>query len=331
MDPLTHTATGLFLSRIGLKRLTPLATPILLLAANAPDIDIVTTGGGSLEYLQYHRHLTHSLAAMPVMAILPVVLVRIVARKRVDWWGAFLCAFLAVVTHLALDYTNVYGVRLLLPFSPAWLRLDLTPIFDFWIWGALFLSVVGPFLGRMVASEITSGKTQQEHHGRGFAWFALAFLLIYNCGRGVLHARAVATLEAHLYEGETPVRTLAVPTVNPLQWHGVVETSTAVLVRDVDLLGAFDATRGPVYAKPESDPGTEAVKRTRPFQVFLNFSQFPLWRVTPIAEPENGERVEVVDMRFGTPTMPGFVATALVNGRGEVVSSAFGFGMPRPR
>jgi len=35
MDPLTHTATGLFLSRIGLKRWTPLATPILLLAANA--------------------------------------------------------------------------------------------------------------------------------------------------------------------------------------------------------------------------------------------------------------------------------------------------------
>src|SRR5271157_6305162 len=60
MDPLTHTATGLFLSRIGLKRWTPLATPILLLAANAPDIDIVTASGGSLSYLHYHRHLTHS-------------------------------------------------------------------------------------------------------------------------------------------------------------------------------------------------------------------------------------------------------------------------------
>src|ERR1043165_1620564 len=45
MDPLTHTATGLFLSRAGLNRWTPLATPILLLAANAPDIDIGGVGG----------------------------------------------------------------------------------------------------------------------------------------------------------------------------------------------------------------------------------------------------------------------------------------------
>ena len=83
MDPLTHTATGLFLSRIGLKRWTPLATPILLLAANVPDIDIITASGGPLSYLHYHRHLTHSLVAMPLMALLPVVLVRLAARKPV--------------------------------------------------------------------------------------------------------------------------------------------------------------------------------------------------------------------------------------------------------
>ena len=65
MDQLTHTAVGLFLSRAGLKRWTPLATPILLLAANAPDIDIVTAAGGSLNYLHYHRHLTHSLLGCP--------------------------------------------------------------------------------------------------------------------------------------------------------------------------------------------------------------------------------------------------------------------------
>ena len=75
MDPLTHTATGLFLSRAGLNRLTPMAAPIVMLAANSPDIDIVTLAGGPLTYLHYHRHLTHALAAMPVMALLPVVLV----------------------------------------------------------------------------------------------------------------------------------------------------------------------------------------------------------------------------------------------------------------
>ena len=41
MDQLTHTAVGLFLGRAGLNRWTPHATPILIMAANAPDIDIV--------------------------------------------------------------------------------------------------------------------------------------------------------------------------------------------------------------------------------------------------------------------------------------------------
>ena len=77
MDNLTHTAIGLFLSRAGLNRLTPRATPILLLAANAPDLDVVSWFGGSLNYLHYHRHLTHSLAALPLMVILSVAAVRL--------------------------------------------------------------------------------------------------------------------------------------------------------------------------------------------------------------------------------------------------------------
>src|ERR1039458_896251 len=151
MDPLTHTAAGLFLSRIGLKRWSPLATPILLLAANAPDIDIVTASGGSLSYLHYHRHLTHSVLAMPLIA---------------------------VASHLLLDLTNAYGIRLLLPFSAEWLQLDLNNIYDLWIWGVFLLCLAAPFVGRLVGSEIASGGARDQHHGRGFAWLALLFVLL---------------------------------------------------------------------------------------------------------------------------------------------------------
>src|ERR1035441_4600103 len=211
MDPLTHTATGLFLSRVGLGRWTPRALPILLLAANAPDIDIVTSAGGSLSYLHYHRHLTHSLAAMPVVALLTVALVRVVSRKTIHWTGAFFAALIAVATHLLLDLTNTYGIRLFLPFSARWLRLDLTNVYDLWIWAFFLLCIAAPFLGKLVGSEIASRNTQRPLHGRGFAWVALAFLLLYNCGRGVLHARAVGELESRIYEDAAPVRTLAVP------------------------------------------------------------------------------------------------------------------------
>ena len=40
MDNLTHSLTGLMLSRAGLNRFYPRATLVLVIAANIPDIDI---------------------------------------------------------------------------------------------------------------------------------------------------------------------------------------------------------------------------------------------------------------------------------------------------
>jgi inner membrane protein len=331
MDPLTHTATGLFLSRAGLNRWTPLAAPILMLAANAPDIDIVTASGGALNYLDYHRHLTHSLIAMPVMAILPVVVVRAISRKPVRWAGAFLAALLAVASHLLLDFTNVYGIRLLLPFSDEWLRLDMTPVFDLLIWAVLLFGLAGPFLSRLVSSEISSGKARALHYGRGSARFALLLVALYDGGRAVLHARTVAALDSRIYQGENPVRVLAVPSLNPLHWRGVVETRDFFLVSDVAITSDFNPERGAVFYKPESEPALEAARRTPAFQRFLEFNQFPLWRVTPAEPPEEGKRVDLLDLRFGTPAQPGFMTSALVNSRGEIVTTSFQFSRQPPR
>jgi inner membrane protein len=332
MDPLTHTATGLFLSRVGLNRWTPMATPIILLAANAPDIDIVTAAGGSLNYLHYHRHLTHSLIAMPVMAFLTVGLVRLAARKPVQWIGAFLAALVAVASHLLLDLTNVYGVRLLLPFSSRWLQLDLTSVIDLWIWGVLLLAVAAPFIGRLVGSEITSKAGRPRGYGRGWAWFALAFLLLYNGARGVLHARAAAELNARMYQGADPVRVLAGPdAASPWRWRGVVETRDFYAVEDFSLMGEFDPTRALIFRKPDPNPAIEAARRTAVFREFLSFSQFPLWRVLPVSDREDAQEVEVVDLRFGSPQAPAFIATAVVDSRGRVLDAEFAYGRLRPR
>jgi inner membrane protein len=332
MDPLTHTVTGLFLSRAGLKHWTPLATPILLLAANAPDIDIVTAAGGSLNYLHYHRHLTHSLLAMPAMALLPVLVVWAVARKPIHWRGAFFAALIAVASHLLLDLTNIYGIRLLLPFSPQWQRLDLTGVIDLWIWGVLLLGVVGPLIARLVGSEISSGTARERHHGRGLAIFGLVFLLIYNCGRDVLHTRAVASLDSRIYHEATPIRVAALPDpANPLKWKGLVETADFYAVADLNLAAEFDPTRATVFHKPEPDPALDAARRTATFAEFLRFSQFPLWRVSPVSEPENGKLVEVLDLRFGTPLAPGFMASAVLSGKLQVLETHFQWGRIRPR
>lgn len=331
MDPLTHTATGLLLSRAGMNRWTPQAAVILALAANAPDIDILTAAGGSLNYLHYHRHLTHSLLAAPILAILTVAVVRAAGRKRLRWTGAFAASLTAVASHLLLDWTNLYGIRLFLPFSGSWLRLDLTPVIDIWIWSVLFLAFAGPFLARLVTAEITSGKPGQGRRGAGFAWLALSFVLAYNAGRAALHERAVAILNARLYSRAAPIRVAAFPSQNPLLWRGLVETTGFYALEDVNLSGEFDPGAGQVFFKPQPDPAIEAARHNTTFRTFLDFSQFPLWRVTLAAAPDNGRNVEVLDLRFGTPAEPGFHVSALLDQHGLVSGAEFQFGRPQPR
>jgi inner membrane protein len=329
MDNLTHTLTGLFLSRVGLNRWTPQASAILILAANAPDIDVVSAAGGSLSYLHYHRHLTHSLIGLPIMAILSVILVRAVSRKPVHWLGAFCAAVIAVASHLLLDWTNSYGIRLLLPFSGQWLHLDWTNVIDLWIWAVLLLGVAGPFLARLVGSEIASGSLRQRYPGRGFAVFALCFLLRYNFGRATLHARAVAELQSRIYGDSAPSRVAALPgAANPLAWRGIVETPDSYAVAGLDLAGAFDPTRAQIFHKPDPDAAMDAASRSPTFQQFLNFSQFPLWRVSPADDPADGKLVEVMDMRFGSPLSPGFMASALVDSRLRVLRTWFQLAAP---
>src|SRR5687767_1942277 len=120
MDNLTHSLTGLMLSRAGLNKAVPRASWLLLMAANAPDVDVISMIGGAGTYLQYHRWMTHALVMLPVIAILPVLAMRFLFRQRLPWLRAWTVSLIGVASHVALDFTNPYGIRLLLPFSDAW-------------------------------------------------------------------------------------------------------------------------------------------------------------------------------------------------------------------
>jgi inner membrane protein len=330
MDQLTHTGTGLFLSRAGLNRLTPYASPILILAVNVPDIDVVTAAGGALTYLNYHRHLTHSIALLPVMALLPVLVVRLFARKPLRWAGAWFISAIGVASHLALDSTNVYGVRLLLPFSARWFHLDITSVVDLWMWAAILLALAAPWISNLVSSEI--GARPRGSSGRRFAAAALAFLLLFNCGRAALHARAVAVLDSRIYQGSAPVRVAAFPSpANPWHFRGLAETRDFFSLHEINLFSDFDANGGTIYYKPEPTPAIDAAARTATFRDFLRFSLYPYWRVQPAAEPQGGFLVEVMDLRFGSPQAPAFVARAILTSQLDVVRTWFTFGAARPR
>lgn len=331
MENLTHTLTGLFLSHAGLNRLTPRATAILLLASNAPDVDIVTALGGSLNYLHYHRHITHSLVFAPVLAVLAVLIVRLIGREPLPWIPSILVALAGVLSHLLLDLTNVYGIRIMLPFSAHWFRWDITNIVDLWIWAILLISLVAPLLAKLVNAEIGARK-RSPYPGRGFAIFALVFVAIYSFGRFVLHNRATAILDARVYAGAAPARVAAFPgPANPLLWRGLVETSDAYRVFDLNLVRVFDPSDGQVFLKAAPAPAIDAANQTSTFREYLRFSQFPLWRALPAPDVAGGTRVEVMDLRFGTPVSPGFVCTAILDSQLRVIRSWFQFGAASPR
>jgi inner membrane protein len=315
MDNLTHSLTGLMLSRAGLNRFYPRATLVLILAANAPDIDILAIVRGPLYYFEQHRGITHSIAAAPVIALLPVLLACAIGRTMRGWAVAWSLSIAGVASHLLLDWTNTYGIRLLLPFSSQWFHLDLINLFDLIVWAVLLLAWLGPMMGKLVSGEIGA----QSGTGRGLAIFALSFFLVYDFGRFLSHQRAIEILNSRDYRNGPPIRVAAFPgsAVSPLEWQGWIERPEFVMRFTVNVLEQFDPTAGRILFKPASSPSIDAAHQAKPVAVFLRFAQYPLWSVTPVDNPDGARDVEVRDWRFP------FAAQAIVDSSNRVISSSF--------
>ncbi len=317
MDNLTHTLTGLMLSRAGLNRFSARPALLLMLAANIPDIDVVSLLGGPLNYLHYHRSYTHAIALAPLMAILPVLFVCALERSAKAWKSAYVLSLIGVASHLLLDWTNAYGIRMLLPFSDRWLHLDTTNIVDLWIWAVLLAACLGPALGKLVSSEIGA----KPGKGWGMAVLALSFLAAYDYGRFLLHERAIAAMENRVYDGQPPREVAAFPggPGNPVAWTGWVRISDRSIRLPINLLQSFDPEAGTPFYEPAPSPALDAARSTPVFQQFLRFVIYPLWRVTPVAEPEGATRVDLGDWRIG------FTASAVVDKTGHVRKADFHF------
>jgi inner membrane protein len=325
MDNITHSLTGLAIARTGLNRFSPHATLLMILAANVSDIDIIAATKGALPYLEAHRGYSHSILCLPVMALLPVLAVAAIFRTRLPWLRAWLLSCIGVASHLLIDWTNSYGVRLLLPLSSRWFYLDLNSLYDAYIMAVLAFAAVWPLFARMVSKEIGA----RSPAGRGMAVFALAFFVLFDCGKAAMHARAVAQLNSRLYDDVPPLQTAALPdSFNPLRWTGVVETNADYRLVVVDPIGQLDVEDSTKFYKPSITATLERVKGTEAFRYFLYFARFPAWSVQPVVMDDGtqGKRVELTDLRFGVPGRGSFHCVALENSRDQVVQSLFTYG-----
>jgi len=332
MDNLTHTLFAIALARAGERRLGPYGTGLLVLAANSPDIDVVSRVESTVVYLHCHRGPTHALAAAPLLALAVAgvfALGRKLARstRPFSFARAFLVALGGVVVgHMFLDWCTNYGTRLLAPFSWRWLAWDAIPIVDVVLLGVLAGAITLPHFFRLISEEIGAHRGS----GRGAAVFAIAFLLAWFGFRGLCHARAAAILDSHVYRGMEPQRVGAfADMVNPFLWYGVVETADTWELADVNLLDTFDPTLTRTYYRPEPSPPLEAARRSYVGKVFVDFARFPFAYVEP-----DGEGFEVImrDLRFerGVGGRKGFVARIRLAPNLSVVSEVFNYRSPVP-
>jgi inner membrane protein len=308
LEPVTHLLTAACMGRAGLNRTTGLATLTLVVAAEAPDADMLFFFGGSVTGFQHHRGFTHSFLGAPLVAAVTLAgvygIYRLMQRrgrrpKVPPRWGLlFGYALLSALTHILLDFTNNYGVRPLAPFNMRWYSWNIVPIVDPVILFALFLGLVVPALLGLVSEEV--GARKPQFRGRGGAVFALVCLVAMVFFRDFEHRRAVTALNSVTFRGQDALRASAFPSmINPFLWSGVVETKDFFEVLPVDAgSGQLDPqNQAVVRYKPEETPVTLAAKNSRLGHVYLDWAQYPLVEVAALPA-RAGYRVQFQDLRF---------------------------------
>jgi membrane-bound metal-dependent hydrolase YbcI (DUF457 family) len=273
LDNLTHSLFALTLARTPLSRAGRGTTAALVLASNAPDIDILATAGGVVNYLSWHRGYTHGPLGIVGLAIVTAGLVtaglRVMDRrtaaadpdaaKRLAPAASFgmlvAVSLIGLVLHVLMDLPTSYGIRLFAPFTWRWFVLDWMPIVDIYL---VIMLVAGLFFGMRSAAA-----------GRRNAMIVFALMAANYGVRGAAHHQALA-LVPRVFGPTLPqpcdppppsglldswpraqkptspppgrrclVEAAAMPSFfSPFRWRLILQMSNAYEIRDIDILDA---------------------------------------------------------------------------------------------
>ncbi len=204
MDNLTHSLVGAVMGQAGLKKKTGLAMPALIIGANLPDVDAACFFWlEGVEHLGFRRGITHG---PPALVLLPLILAGLLwgfdrwqtkrskrpeGRLPVHFGWLFALSFIGCLSHPALDWLNVYGVRFLEPFSSQWFYGDTLFIIDVWLWALLAVSVWWSL--------------RKEMHGQNWkrpAWIGITTMMAYIGMNWVITQYVVSTTEDSLPKSE---------------------------------------------------------------------------------------------------------------------------------
>jgi len=305
MEPVTHFLTGACIGRAGLNRKTAYATLTAVLAAEAADLDVLWGLAGPVEELKHHRGITHTLIGAPVVAGVVVGAVWLLhrwlegrrkrkegasppadprapvlrPRQAVHWGWLYATALIAALSHLLLDWTNNYGLRLFFPFNPRWYAGSFMFIAEPLLWALFFVSLATPWLFGLADREI--GARRAPFRSRGWAIFALAGMALLWAWRWAEQGRALSLL-ANTQVASAPVKRMTVEPypVNPFRWHAILETADFYQTAEINTkTGSIDSDpQQDLLFKPPSTAATEAAKGTFLGRVYLDWGTWAVVR-----------------------------------------------------
>jgi inner membrane protein len=274
----THTFVGVTIARTGLDRWVPRAVITAAIAANLPDIDIVTAMSGTPTYLEYHRGITHSVVGIPVLAL---ALAAVMYYFSENFWKTYIVALIAMATHPLLDLANTYGLRPFLPWDGGWYYGDLLPIFD-------------PYLDAILLIGILAGETFTDNKAL-MTWLSLGLAFLYVGGR--LELRNLAQSQVETLAARTPGTEkwgVAPQIMNPLIWDGIVQSPRQMLKVSIDPLDEMMTEVNRMDRTPPMQIPKQALE-SESASVLLPFIRFPVMRLEGFS---GGYRVVIFDYRF---------------------------------
>jgi inner membrane protein len=265
-----------------------------MVAANLPDVDVLVFAT-SVPSVAFRRGWTHGVLAQLLLPLaLAAVLVfvdRWRARRsdappfRVGWIVAL--AYLGVYSHVALDFLNNYGVRLLAPLDWRWFYGDAVFIADPWLWLALGL---GTWLAK---------RQQSPRAARGALAFAGCYIALMLVSAGAARGIVAETwrgVRASTADLSSPQVLMVGPVpLNPFARTVIVDAG------DRYELGSFSwwsraVTFDPKYIPKNADrPEVAAARGRSEMRGVLTWSRFPHWVVEP---GPGGAHVHLGDVRF---------------------------------
>lgn len=209
MDLLTQGLLGASVAlSAAANRETRVAAAVGAVAGLLPDVDVlITSRTDPLLFLDFHRHYTHALIAVPVVALLACLLAWPFARKRLGFARIYLYAFLGCAFAGVLDACTSYGTHLFWPFTDQAIALGI-------------VSIVDPVVTLLLAIGLLFGL---RNKWRRPSVVALVLVSAY-LGVGVAqHARAyAASAQLASVRGHLPERSLVKPTLaNVLLWRSL--------------------------------------------------------------------------------------------------------------